>query len=111
MLYTQKHNTASPMKSLYLCYFNTEEPLVHTQVLPYLRAIAQSAAKTQGRVHPDVTTADDEDSRRPTNCHAIAVPAAPTRTPGGGAAVPGAPARRSRPDVTQATNATFRRGL
>src|SRR4051812_8277049 len=28
------------MRSLYICYFNTEEPLVHTQVLPYLRAVA-----------------------------------------------------------------------
>ena len=26
--------------SLYICYFNTEESLVHTQVLPYLRAVA-----------------------------------------------------------------------
>jgi glycosyltransferase involved in cell wall biosynthesis len=30
------------MRSLYICYFNTEEPLVHTQVLPYLRAIAKA---------------------------------------------------------------------
>jgi glycosyltransferase involved in cell wall biosynthesis len=29
------------MGSIYICYFNTEEPLVHTQVLPYLRALAQ----------------------------------------------------------------------
>lgn len=28
--------------SLYICYFNTEEPLVHTQVLPYLRAVARA---------------------------------------------------------------------
>lgn len=30
------------MRSLYVCYFNTEEPLVHTQVLPYLRALSES---------------------------------------------------------------------
>lgn len=30
------------MRSLYVCYFNTEEPLVHTQVLPYLRAVARA---------------------------------------------------------------------
>ena len=33
------------MRSLYVCYFNTEEPLVHTQVLPYLRALSQSGIK------------------------------------------------------------------
>src|SRR5436309_8158153 len=31
--------------SLYICYFNTEEPLVHTQVLPYLRAIAATGVR------------------------------------------------------------------
>jgi glycosyltransferase involved in cell wall biosynthesis len=31
--------------SLYICYFNTEEPLVHTQVLPYLRAVAASGVR------------------------------------------------------------------
>jgi 2-polyprenyl-3-methyl-5-hydroxy-6-metoxy-1,4-benzoquinol methylase/glycosyltransferase involved in cell wall biosynthesis len=31
--------------SLYICYFNTEEPLVHTQVLPYLRAVATSGVR------------------------------------------------------------------
>jgi glycosyltransferase involved in cell wall biosynthesis len=34
------------MRSLYICYFNTEEPLVHTQVLPYLRAIARAGVET-----------------------------------------------------------------
>ena len=34
------------MKSLYICYFNTEEPLVHTQVLPYLRAVARAGVET-----------------------------------------------------------------
>lgn len=33
------------MRSLYVCYFNTEEPLVHTQVLPYLRAVARSGVE------------------------------------------------------------------
>jgi len=33
------------MRSLYVCYFNTEEPLVHTQVLPYLRALSESGIK------------------------------------------------------------------
>src|ERR1044072_5943645 len=33
------------MRSLYVCYFNTEEPLVHTQVLPYLRALSKSGIK------------------------------------------------------------------
>jgi len=33
------------MRSLYICYFNTEEPLVHTQVLPYLRAVASSGVR------------------------------------------------------------------
>ena len=28
--------------ALYVCYFNTEEPLVHTQVLPYVQAVAAS---------------------------------------------------------------------
>jgi 2-polyprenyl-3-methyl-5-hydroxy-6-metoxy-1,4-benzoquinol methylase/glycosyltransferase involved in cell wall biosynthesis len=28
--------------ALYICYFNTDEPLVHTQVLPYLRAVARA---------------------------------------------------------------------
>ncbi|MFL6216331.1 MAG: glycosyltransferase [Blastocatellia bacterium] len=31
--------------SLYICYFNTEEPLVHTQVLPYLRAVAATGVR------------------------------------------------------------------
>jgi len=31
--------------SLYICYFNTEEPLVHTQVLPYLRAVARAGVR------------------------------------------------------------------
>lgn len=31
--------------SLYICYFNTEEPLVHTQVLPYLRALARAGVR------------------------------------------------------------------
>ena len=34
------------MRSLYICYFNTEEPLVHTQVLPYLRAVARAGVET-----------------------------------------------------------------
>jgi glycosyltransferase involved in cell wall biosynthesis len=33
------------MQSLYICYFNTEEPLVHTQVLPYLRAVARAGVQ------------------------------------------------------------------
>lgn len=33
------------MRSLYICYFNTEEPLVHTQVLPYLRAVARAGVE------------------------------------------------------------------
>ena len=33
------------MRSLYICYFNTEEPLVHTQVLPYLRSLAQGGVE------------------------------------------------------------------
>jgi glycosyltransferase involved in cell wall biosynthesis len=33
------------MRSLYVCYFNTEEPLVHTQVLPYLRAVARAGVE------------------------------------------------------------------
>jgi len=31
--------------SLYICYFNSEEPLVHTQVLPYLRAVAHAGVR------------------------------------------------------------------
>src|ERR1051326_4989771 len=34
------------MKTLYLCYFGVREPLVQTQVLPYLRAIAGSGIET-----------------------------------------------------------------
>ncbi|MEN3336001.1 MAG: hypothetical protein V7641_5366 [Blastocatellia bacterium] len=33
------------MRSLYICYFNTQEPLVHTQVLPYLRAVAGAGVR------------------------------------------------------------------
>jgi len=33
---------ASPVRSLYLCYFGLREPLVQTQVLPYLRELAAS---------------------------------------------------------------------
>jgi glycosyltransferase involved in cell wall biosynthesis len=33
------------MRSLYVCYFNTEEPLVHTQVLPYLRGLARAGVR------------------------------------------------------------------
>jgi 2-polyprenyl-3-methyl-5-hydroxy-6-metoxy-1,4-benzoquinol methylase/glycosyltransferase involved in cell wall biosynthesis len=31
--------------TLYICYFNTEEPLVHTQVLSYLRAVAGAGVR------------------------------------------------------------------
>ncbi|HWX43278.1 MAG TPA: glycosyltransferase, partial [Blastocatellia bacterium] len=31
--------------ALYICYFGSEQPLVHTQVLPYLRRIAASGVK------------------------------------------------------------------
>src|SRR5262249_32099086 len=31
--------------ALYICYFGSEQPLVHTQVLPYLRLIAASGVK------------------------------------------------------------------
>jgi glycosyltransferase involved in cell wall biosynthesis len=34
--------TPLPARSLYLCYFGLREPLVQTQVLPYLRAVAAS---------------------------------------------------------------------
>ena len=37
--------TQRAMRSLYVCYFNTEEPLVHTQVLPYLRALARAGVR------------------------------------------------------------------
>ncbi len=32
----------SPMRTLYLCYFGLREPLVQTQVLPYLRGLAMA---------------------------------------------------------------------
>jgi glycosyltransferase involved in cell wall biosynthesis len=31
--------------SLYICYFPTDEPLVHTQVLPYLRGVARAGVR------------------------------------------------------------------
>jgi glycosyltransferase involved in cell wall biosynthesis len=31
--------------ALYICYFGSEQPLVHTQVLPYLRRVAASGVK------------------------------------------------------------------
>src|SRR5215212_3859727 len=31
-----------PTRTLYLCYFGLREPLVQTQVLPYLRKLAES---------------------------------------------------------------------
>ena len=34
-----------PLHSLYLCYFGLREPLVQTQVLPYLRQLAASGTK------------------------------------------------------------------
>jgi glycosyltransferase involved in cell wall biosynthesis len=33
-----------PVSTLYLCYFGRREPLVHTQVLPYLRQLVQGGA-------------------------------------------------------------------
>ena len=33
------------MKSLYLCYFGLREPLVQTQVLPYLRGVSASGVE------------------------------------------------------------------
>ncbi len=33
------------MRTLYLCYFGLREPLVQTQVLPYLRQIRQGGIK------------------------------------------------------------------
>ena len=30
----------NPARTLYICYFGLREPLVQTQVLPYLRALA-----------------------------------------------------------------------
>lgn len=35
----QKMSAATPLKTLYLCYFGLREPLVQTQVLPYLRQL------------------------------------------------------------------------
>jgi glycosyltransferase involved in cell wall biosynthesis len=37
--------TARRSRSLYLCYFGLREPLVQTQVLPYLRAVAASGVE------------------------------------------------------------------
>ena len=35
----------SPLRTLYLCYFGLREPLVQTQVLPYLRGLAKADIK------------------------------------------------------------------
>jgi glycosyltransferase involved in cell wall biosynthesis len=35
-------NAGKPLKTLYLCYFGLREPLVQTQVLPYLRSLSAS---------------------------------------------------------------------
>lgn len=37
--------TSIPLSTLYLCYFGLREPLVQTQVLPYLRELAKAGVK------------------------------------------------------------------
>src|SRR5207247_1915380 len=43
---TRSHGGGQRMKSLYLCYFGLREPLVQTQVLPYLRQIGFGGVDT-----------------------------------------------------------------
>ena len=51
------------MKTLYLCYFGLREPLVQTQVLPYLRELARGGVKVWLMTfEPDLRSAWDEDS-------------------------------------------------
>jgi glycosyltransferase involved in cell wall biosynthesis len=48
------------MKTLYLCYFGLSEPLVQTQVLPYLREIAAAG------IHVSLLTFEPVPAKRPT---------------------------------------------
>src|SRR5213595_587853 len=38
-------SSAAEMRTLYVCYFSLYEPLVQTQVLPYLRGISRAGTK------------------------------------------------------------------
>src|SRR5215469_14889834 len=53
--------------ALYICYFGSEQPLVQTQVLPYLRRIAASGVKIHLLTYETVATADA--------CHRVAIEA------------------------------------
>jgi SAM-dependent methyltransferase/glycosyltransferase involved in cell wall biosynthesis len=44
--------------ALYICYFGSEQPLVHTQVLPYLRRIAESGVKIHLLTYETVTPSE-----------------------------------------------------
>jgi hypothetical protein len=53
------------VKTLYICYFGLREPLVQTQVLPYLRELARGGVGVSLLTfEPDMRRAWDE---RPTN--------------------------------------------
>lgn len=48
----------SGIRSLYLCYFGVREPLVQTQVIPYLRQLAQAGAEMTLLTFEPVTPAE-----------------------------------------------------
>lgn len=54
-------------RTLYICYFGVREPLVQTQVLPYLREIGKGIfnAKTQSRVKEVIATTPSEAAATP----------------------------------------------
>src|SRR6185295_10524822 len=54
-----------PLKTLYICYFGLREPLVQTQVLPYLRELARGGVGVSLLTfEPDMSRAWDENSTR-----------------------------------------------
>jgi hypothetical protein len=53
------------LKTLYICYFGLREPLVQTQVLPYLRELARGGVGVSLLTfEPDMSRAWDERSTR-----------------------------------------------
>jgi glycosyltransferase involved in cell wall biosynthesis len=53
-----------PISTLYLCYFGLREPLVQTQVLPYLRELADSGIKVSLLTFEPEKLTEDELTRR-----------------------------------------------
>src|SRR5688572_26620654 len=45
MVKEQGMSSVAPARTLYICYFGLREPLVQTQVLPYLRQLSAAGIK------------------------------------------------------------------